>query len=324
MINNETPMEGSDDSKDQNIETQPPNAKMAEVESPVLDIHVKQKHENKEPFQCEICNISFSQKYNMVNHIESVHGENTVGPTGAGHEEKNSLNENQEIVNDQISDPKDTKNSHEIKKRSNKTLKRRFTSQGKGVKEISSSKKARLEKKHPCPVCDEIFSQRKEMINHILSQHDHSTISQSESDWVEKLLETSVYKTRKEIIQKYGYSHIFDIWFQEESFFSYWQVHFNGCGVPLYKIKLEKSRKMRVKKFKKELLARSEKINIKKNTATRFQCSYCACNYAKKTTLNAHVKKSMKKTGNWKLHQKILLANFNVPIVKTITHRNTL
>ena len=45
------------------------------------------------------------------------------------------------------------------------------------------------------------------MINHILSQHDHSTINQSESDWVEKLLETSVYKTRIEIIQKYGYSH---------------------------------------------------------------------------------------------------------------------
>ena len=52
-----------------------------------------------------------------------------------------------------------------------------------------------------------MFSQRKEMINHILSQHDHSTINQSESDWVEKLLETSVYKTRIEIIQKYGYSH---------------------------------------------------------------------------------------------------------------------
>ena len=83
---------------------------------------------------------------------------------------------------------------------------------------------------------------------------------------------------------------------------------------------------MRVKKFKKELLARSKKLlkTIKKNTSTRFQCSYCACNYAKKTTLNAHVKKSMKKTGNWKLHQKILLANFNVPIVKTNFRRNTI
>ena len=42
---------------------------------------------------------------------------------------------------------------------------------------------------------------------------------------------------------------------------------------------------MRVKKFKKELLARSEKLlkTIKKNTSTRFQCSYCASNYAKKT-----------------------------------------
>ena len=93
----------------------------------------------------------------------------------------------------------------------------------------------------------------------------------------------------------------------------------------MYKINLEKRRKMRVKKFKKELLARSEKLNVKKNTSTRFQCSYCACNYAKKTTLNAHVKKkSMKKTGNWKLHQKYLPTNFNVPIVQTNTHRNTI
>ena len=58
---------------------------------------------------------------------------------------------------------------------------------------------------------------------------------------------------------------------------------------------------MRVKKFKKELLARSEKLlkTIKKNTSTRFQCSYCASNYAKKATLNAHVKK--KHEENWKL-----------------------
>ena len=58
---------------------------------------------------------------------------------------------------------------------------------------------------------------------------------------------------------------------------------------------------MRVKKFKKELLARSEKLlkTIKKNTSTRFQCSYCASNYAKKPTLNAHVKK--KHEENWKL-----------------------
>ena len=112
----------SDDSKDQTIETQPPKAEKAKVESPVLDIHVKQKHEKKEPFQCEICNISFSLKYNLVKHIESVHvenvplledGENTVGPTGAVHDEKNSLNE---IENDQTSDLNDTKNSNEFRK----------------------------------------------------------------------------------------------------------------------------------------------------------------------------------------------------------------
>ena len=40
---------------------------------------------------------------------------------------------------------------------------------------------------------------------------------------VEKLLKTSVYKSRREIILKYGYSD-FAIWFQEESFFNYWQV----------------------------------------------------------------------------------------------------
>merc|ERR1712008_251702 len=110
--------------EDQTIETQPPKAKKAKVESPVLDIHVKQKHEKKEPFQCEICNISFSLKYNLVKHIESVHvenvplledGENTVGSTGAVHEEKNGLNENQEIENDQTSDPNDMKNSNEFR-----------------------------------------------------------------------------------------------------------------------------------------------------------------------------------------------------------------
>ena len=66
----------------------------------------------------------------------------------------------------------------------------------------------------------------------------------------EKLLATSVYKSRKEIIQKYGYSE-FAIWFQEESFFNYWQVHGFG-GVPLYEINLAKRRKLRGEKFKKE------------------------------------------------------------------------
>ena len=36
-----------------------------------------------------------------------------------------------------------------------------------------------------CQVCDELFSQRKDLINHILSQHDHSTIDQSESNGVD-------------------------------------------------------------------------------------------------------------------------------------------
>ena len=66
----------------------------------------------------------------------------------------------------------------------------------------------------------------------------------------EKLLATSVYKSRKEIIQKYGYSE-FAIWFQEESFFNYWQVHGFG-GVPLYEINLAKRRKLRGEKLKKK------------------------------------------------------------------------
>ena len=73
-------------------------------------------------------------------------------------------------------------------------------------------------------------------------------------DEKEKLLamkkQLLVYKSRKEIIQKYGYSQFAD-WFQEESFFNYWQVHGFG-GVPLYEINLAKRRKLRGEKFKKE------------------------------------------------------------------------
>ena len=46
-------------------------------------------------------------------------------------------------------------------------------------------------------------------------------IQEISHDEKEKLLATFVYKSRKEIIQKYGYSQ-FAIWFQEESFFNYW------------------------------------------------------------------------------------------------------
>ena len=75
-------------------------------------------------------------------------------------------------------------------------------------------------------------------------------IQEISHDEKEKLLATSVYKSRKEIIQKYGYSQ-FAIWFQEESFFNYWQVHGFG-GVPLYEINLAKRRKLRGEKFKKK------------------------------------------------------------------------
>ena len=75
-------------------------------------------------------------------------------------------------------------------------------------------------------------------------------IQEISHDEKETLLATSVYKSRKEIIQKYGYSQ-FAIWFQEESFFNYWQVQGFG-GVPLYEINLAKRRKLRGEKFKKE------------------------------------------------------------------------
>ena len=75
-------------------------------------------------------------------------------------------------------------------------------------------------------------------------------IQEISHDEKEKLLATSAYKSRKEIIQKYGYSQ-FAIWFQEESFFNYWQVNGFG-GVPLYEINLAKRRKLRGEKFKKE------------------------------------------------------------------------
>ena len=76
-------------------------------------------------------------------------------------------------------------------------------------------------------------------------------IQEISHDEKEKLLATSVYKSRKEIIQKYGYSQ-FAIWFQEESFFNYWQVHGFG-GVPLYQINLEKRWKLRGEKFKRRV-----------------------------------------------------------------------
>ena len=92
------------------------------------------------------------------------------------------------------------------------------------------------------------------------NESDSSTGTQKRSiqeignDEKEKLLaykkQLLVYKSRKEIIQKYGYSE-FAIWFQEESFFNYWQVHGFG-GVPLYQINLAKRRKLRGEKFKKE------------------------------------------------------------------------
>ena len=94
----------------------------------------------------------------------------------------------------------------------------------------------------------------------IPNESDSSTGTQKRSiqeignDEKEKLLaykkQLLVYKSRKEIIQKYGYSE-FAIWFQEESFFNYWQVHGFG-GVPLYEINLAKRRKLRGEKFKKK------------------------------------------------------------------------
>ena len=76
-------------------------------------------------------------------------------------------------------------------------------------------------------------------------------IQEISHDEKEKLLATFVYKSRKEIIQKYGYSQ-FAIWFQEESFFNYWQAHGFG-GVPLYAINLSKRWKLRREKFKRRV-----------------------------------------------------------------------
>ena len=80
--------------------------------------------------------------------------------------------------------------------------------------------------------------------------NNEKMVQEISHDEKETLLATSVYKSRKEIIQKYGYSQ-FAIWFQEESFFNYWQVHGFG-GVPLYEINLAKRRKLRGEKFKKK------------------------------------------------------------------------
>ena len=84
---------------------------------------------------------------------------------------------------------------------------------------------------------------------------------------IQEILSIKDYKTRKEIIQKYGYSD-YSIWFQEESFFNYWQVNGFG-GVPLYEINLAKRRKLRGNKFKKDTFEKIddieyiEEINVK-------------------------------------------------------------
>ena len=40
-----------------------------------LKIHVESVHEEKKPYNCDICDYSFSRKGNMNKHVESVHGE---------------------------------------------------------------------------------------------------------------------------------------------------------------------------------------------------------------------------------------------------------
>ena len=138
----------------------------------------------------------------------------------------------------------------QAKKKSVKNLKRRLTPQGRGVKAIPS-KKARIESvsKNKSDNCEKNNNTPKKSEN---NNENHSNpkkrrfleITDNEK---EKLLATTDYKVRQEIIQKYGYSD-FAIWFQEESFFNHWQVHCNGSGVPLYEINLAKRRKLREEK----------------------------------------------------------------------------
>ena len=115
--------------------------------------------------------------------------------------------------------------------------------------------------------------------------------------------QNSVYKSRQEIIQKYGYSD-YAIWFQEESFFNYWQVHCNGRGVPLYEINLAKRQKMRGES-KNQMPENYSKLQ--ENDSIRFQCPYCKRKFSQKQNLKTHIETHKNKvddnTSNENLHE---------------------
>ena len=56
------------------------------------------------------------------------------------------------------------------------------------------------------------------------------------------LLATSDYNERRAIIQKYGYSSQFAIWFTEEPFFNHWTL--NGWG-NVYRINMDRRKALK-------------------------------------------------------------------------------
>ena len=95
---------------------------------------------NVEVCLCKVCSEVFITKDILKKHLESAHGENVPlledNENNMGHTE--AVHEECSIECTCISS----------KKKNVKNLKRRLTPQGKGVKDISSPKKARIEEKH--------------------------------------------------------------------------------------------------------------------------------------------------------------------------------
>ena len=100
-----------------------------------LNKHIESYHDIK----CKVCSEVFITKDILKEHLESAHGENVPlledNENNMGHTE--AVHEESSIECACISSKKNVKN-----------LKRRLTPQGKGVKDISSPKKARIEEKH--------------------------------------------------------------------------------------------------------------------------------------------------------------------------------
>ena len=148
-------------------------------------------------------------------------------------------------------------------------------------------------KPHECEHCHEGFADEQFLKSHMESNCKTIKIQKIRT-------QNSVYKSRQEIIQKYGYTEYAN-WFQEESFFNYWQVHCNGRGVPLYEINLAKRQKLRGEsknqipenddqKSESDIqIPGTDYLKLQEHDSIRFQCPYCESKFSQNQNLKRHV-----------------------------------